>query len=114
MHVCVDVHVCMCQACMHVLFVFVLDHMLCICMRVFMYIAPCPPAVITSRGKYLFYLLRGNTPYPRTRTHQVGKYEEKMKARETEVADGLARIEILTAEIDLQNQVRIVALPRSV
>ena len=28
-----------------------------------------------------------------------------MKAREAEVADGLARIEILTAEIDLQNQV---------
>jgi hypothetical protein len=44
----------------------------------------------------------------------VGKYEEKMKARETEVADGLARIEILTAEIDLQNQVRFVALPCSV
>lgn len=44
----------------------------------------------------------------------MGIYEEKMKARETEVADGLARIEILTAEIDLQNEVRIVAVPSSV
>ena len=40
-----------------------------------------------------------------TRSHQVGEVEEKMKAREAEVADGLSRIEILTAEIDLQNQV---------
>jgi len=72
---------------------------MCVCVCVWL-LAPCshtPP-----------------TPYPRTRTHQVGKYEEKMNARETEVADGLARIEILTAEIDLQNQVRFVALPCSV